>query len=614
MPSIGSWYFAWVDDSAVFDPTVHNVQDERPIFIARRHREGQAARLTVEILAPDSGLLEASREQRAFISVELDGVVTLFADGRLDAVPAVITERSVQLAFICRPPGADSKLQALLDGAKSRPHWDPWYIPAGREDDPGEVLAGRSERVYWPADGGDPQLSDILSGSAGTVDLGGAFDRDSLSVSSDGETIADVELEITARWKQRDSAEIDIGTRLAESFEAGVPNTLTPEQLEADWPSGGDEPGGESGYRLIDSRLERIEPPGGTLGKKVITVSTAVIPTVAPVVRDAGAREVAFERRWYSASARYRAVREQTRTETLTGTLTAGLQERTRGSGQTKQVTADLSDVDDPDTPIWLLRTDYTEGDRVRFGSRLYEAQQDHTSGLTFGADLEVGLWDLVGSSDAIDSAAASVFLTTRGEQAAQHAMLRARALLRRAARSQAITVEGRIQDLIGVTLDHDMRVADSRLPGGEVTGKVIETDLTWDLDGGRVSGQVTIGAAVGTGGSASADSGQTQIEDVVYDDYDAQTPVEPVGEMTEDSLVMAAEVTDDGAAQAQALDDLPESGGAKTEDPEAALGGRPTRVRMDLRPLAATGEIAHEIQVSFDELPIPRQLDLEAT
>ena len=94
-------------------------------------------------------------------------------------------------------------------------------------------------------------------------------------------------------------------------------------------------------------------------------------------------------------------------------------------------------------------------------------------------------------------------FPTTRGQQYLQHGIARARARLRK--RSRAVTVEWdcRFEDAVRLSCRMNATIFDTRLPGGQATGKIISYSFTAD-GSGKPRGHVKIGVAVGNGGAGT--------------------------------------------------------------------------------------------------------------
>jgi hypothetical protein len=97
---------------------------------------------------------------------------------------------------------------------------------------------------------------------------------------------------------------------------------------------------------------------------------------------------------------------------------------------------------------------------------------------------------------------ARSFFPTARGQRAIQYLICRARARLRY--RARAVKVDWSTSFDLATTLScrKNATLFDPRLPGGAATGKVIAYSFECDGTKGELRGHVTIGCAIGLGGS----------------------------------------------------------------------------------------------------------------
>jgi hypothetical protein len=99
-------------------------------------------------------------------------------------------------------------------------------------------------------------------------------------------------------------------------------------------------------------------------------------------------------------------------------------------------------------------------------------------------------------------------FQTARGQQSVDYLVCLARAALTHRARAVEITLEIPFDDGADLSCRKMVTIADDRLPGGEATGKVKGYSLTLNGDTGDAICRLTLGVAVGNGGSVSAAAG----------------------------------------------------------------------------------------------------------
>jgi len=97
-------------------------------------------------------------------------------------------------------------------------------------------------------------------------------------------------------------------------------------------------------------------------------------------------------------------------------------------------------------------------------------------------------------------------FLTDRGQQAFEHSLEIAKARLAARSRAAHVSFSGPWGPLCELTLDHTVFLKDSRLPGGQAKGKVIELQMSASGETGERQVTATLGVSVGTGEMDSAE------------------------------------------------------------------------------------------------------------
>jgi hypothetical protein len=103
---------------------------------------------------------------------------------------------------------------------------------------------------------------------------------------------------------------------------------------------------------------------------------------------------------------------------------------------------------------------------------------------------------------------ARAYFPTDRGLWSVEHLICKARALLRHRSRAVTISFEVPFPEAIDLSCRLSGTIHDDRLPGGVATGKIIAYDMKCNGQTGEYCGHITIGCAVGRGGSAAAVDG----------------------------------------------------------------------------------------------------------
>jgi hypothetical protein len=98
-----------------------------------------------------------------------------------------------------------------------------------------------------------------------------------------------------------------------------------------------------------------------------------------------------------------------------------------------------------------------------------------------------------------------SYFTTDRGRQSLEYGLMKARAHLRKKARCAEISFVAPFASGVALSCRKSAVIEDPRLPHGSASGKIISYALSCDGDSGDALTKVTIGCAVGTGGTALA-------------------------------------------------------------------------------------------------------------
>jgi hypothetical protein len=94
---------------------------------------------------------------------------------------------------------------------------------------------------------------------------------------------------------------------------------------------------------------------------------------------------------------------------------------------------------------------------------------------------------------------AASYFSTDRGQLSVQHGFCRGRAKLRKRARAAQVSFDTRFEVAAQLSCRMNGAISDIRLPGGQVSGKIIAYRLEAHGKSGIFKGSVTLGCSVGT-------------------------------------------------------------------------------------------------------------------
>lgn len=616
-------YFAWADEGEAFNAAVHNVRDEVIAGFEINHAEGDFASLKIDVRNPKVGLLAAGRNLWCWLSWNNGADTVALFNGRLIGIPENFHREIVTLEFVARPADFEAERDALYDTLKVLPWHDPLWIAEGAED-PSTVLEARTVLPHVHRTTLAVSVSDMLVGEDGTLDV--AADEhvyNDFDVSLGDPPLRRVAVRATSGYTQRGTGTVDLTYRLVTAFQdAGSPVTypligsLTGEGLLADWPKPLDDIGG--GWSMAaDSSIEVATWHRGLL--KTVT-------WVKPILTETGNVDQDGEFVWINGKGvqwqpkadltkqvingyeQWAAVfpmgifkpafivaydAERKRTETVTFTLTADTQDLLVDASAAEQETIELSS-DFADQPV-----------------------------------------DTGGAIPIVDARRNSYFMTDRGQQSVQNAILRARRKLLVSARAVNITVTTKLAKAANLSLRWNATVHDERLPGGEVTGKV--TEYTLRGRAGRFDATITIGCTIGNGTSVSAVAGTgVYVEDGVLADgiqaRTGQTIDAGEGDVTYQGFADIVVLDDDGIdllsmTAASVLNSITLTGGVTAQkavlnafdegydgdsDPPSELTNTPTEVTVDLKPIS--GRAFHtDFAPDLSVLVIPKTIDLEA-
>lgn len=143
-----------------------------------------------------------------------------------------------------------------------------------------------------------------------------------------------------------------------------------------------------------------------------------------------------------------------------------------------------------------------------------------------------------------------SYFTLPRGLTSIENLICRARAKLLLRARCVEIKFETTFERGLALTLRHNVRLFDHRLPGGVALGKVTSLTLTVDGDTGDLVTKVTMMCAVGLGNTAAASDGIPSYVDEGYVDQPYQFYISQINVLQAGDVgytVPADTVNDDG-------------------------------------------------------------------
>lgn len=346
-------------------------------------------------------------------------IIPLFK-GRIEGLPLKIQGDILSIEASAEPNNSRNQLKKIAQTLKKAPYWDDLFVDETSPDFM-EVLEARTSLWHWDRVTGELGLSDLFQGTK-SLDVTDIFFPESLTVTLSDLPLSQIDVSVKAEWVQQAEGEFNLYPRIAAIFPEGIINTLTRESFLAAWPKVGDQLG-QSGYRVLESNLSFFSPQS--------TVELTFYPTLTPQLNFGPDKMGRFQRFW------------------ARGKLVLGW--RYRQKRREKVIFS------------------------LKMSTQLQESLRFRRQSLSFHLNSVDG-----GKSPAIgDVSRSSFFLTERGRQAVEHAIERAKCYLAGQSRCLEITCELPFEKGHILSVDHNLILKDSRLPGGKVIGKVVEYKLT---------------------------------------------------------------------------------------------------------------------------------------
>ncbi|MBB4102404.1 hypothetical protein [Allorhizobium borbori] len=637
----GDPYIAMVDEDEVFDPAVHcrfDLEVERIEF--GPSSEDEFATFQIDVRPPEGGLANPGKKQWAFFSyLHRNGNVYFLAKGKVDAFPLGGDPESATLLFKCAPGDWEAAQLVVLQATKNEGHYDDVLIASDKRDDPVELLDGQSRVIAFHPATHAVGLHDIFGVGLDVIDFGLEWYDDSLSAEVTAPALEEVEVNVTATWKQMLSGIVFATNAVEEAFE-DVVATLTPDDFENRWPRVGDGLANANGYSVRSSSLVRTYPAGqpekagpfqgSSDNYQYITDSNLTAKEARPVELPIVYYDPDISLSWSA---------EQTRTERIKIVLRSGAQDTSLGKGGRQVIDLDCQDVTIDDvTPAWKSSTYYSVGAVVRQGSANWRRVSAGMSAATWGLDFKrvdttsfppvlVQNWEKQElDASPLGGVHLDRYLTTvRGHRTLLAAAMRGRAVLADSMRAVEITVEVPLDDAIekGLWIGKVARftIPRSRLAieGDFLEGKVTAYRMTISADDDDHICSITIKCALGSGKATPAPAG-TVSTSLTGDDWDvvalpSVSALEP-SPMNAGGVIRAnvENAVADQIAYIEERDYDPAAGRTddNATDPSKLISDVPTNLSFDLVPLASDDKLLLEAEI-ISAIPFegPRQIDL---
>ncbi|WP_322893462.1 MULTISPECIES: hypothetical protein [unclassified Yoonia] len=609
---IGKIFFAWVSNDEAFNPSVHNREDEDVFSIRITEEEGHFATASVTLENPRVGLLSPARKQRVFISAEVGGDVQLLFAGRVVGVPANITGMTVDIEFIARPDDHAAVQSAFIETLKLLPNYHAAFVSDAERTDATAILESFPALLHWDRTTGALSLAAIANdGTQPVVDVADNFLEDSLDISFTSSPINSVIIDLEVSYSQTVPCISVPWFRDPDGGRGGVWGenlmsvdglaTFTPDDLVASWPRPGDTLDG--GWRVLGAYLETDSQD---------MVSFSVSADIAPP------RDAEFTGDTYAVDFFLNKMR---------GNLVVdGFYEQPRRETMLIEVISDLQGIVEFAAPEVISLS--VEGADIApsesaFLTQSYRAPQDDGNGyVTSFQTFTIPKAALARPILCNDLALSGPLLTA--------ALWRARARLAKAARCITATFDVPFEVAASLSTASVCRIADPRIPGGAMTGKVEKLEL--EIDGsGRCIGMVQIGASIGRAVTATTPTVANIAADVPFEPA-IVTRCRNIGPDDGTFAVASAQLRNDGDDQEDVLDETdiedslaryaelgykwaqePDDGSA-LEVLERSLQEVPTQLDAQFVSIEARDETITQITVTLSSnADVVRDMDLES-
>lgn len=484
--AVGQHYFAYADAGEAFDPDVHNVWDESIFSYEYVWAEGDFAGIDFVIRNPRIGLLNASRKKYAWFSMETaPGVLTPIFYGRIVGVPDNIFEELVTVSYTARPVDYIDQKEAVADGLRVAPYWDPLLIHPDKVTDPDVVLEGYSK--VWNI---DPvthvvTVSDVINGEDGTIEITTPMMEGfecRMGESPASRCIATVAVPFINYSKTgiNGTGPINIMGEIGPLFPGtgGLIRSYTFQGLKDSWPTpntqirGGYTVG--AGTMLEDLSL-LVEPAEEVKEYYFLDFTNRPVPKGSFVFKPK-----------------------------ISGKFTSG--ETASFSSSLELVVAPLGVGRGHFNVTWEASREYTEVVTINMTADIQPIVTDPGDDDIIRIEITANkASDLIDGSVPVGNVLRRTFLNqSRGLQLlkAVVAMMRAQLIIK----ARAVEISFKlpvIQALnLAFTLRKNVLVHNPRLPGAQAVGKIKNIAMSLDGETGRALATITIGCAIGKGGS----------------------------------------------------------------------------------------------------------------
>jgi hypothetical protein len=494
------YYFAWVEEQESFDSTRHNRMDADIFKITLHQEEGAFAEAHVQLkhpLDPDDVRAQTLTNKKAFLSMRVNGDVTLLFCGRLVPLPLKGHGLIQEFKLTSRPEDAPAQLEWLHHRLKQDPmRFHPYFVSASEENDVRSTLEGGTDLHYWCPRSHKLSLSNIFNGTT-SVTIDRDCLADTLQCRFTHTPFSAVEVALKARWLQDHRGTLSITKALRQLGENGLLKTFTGGDLKRRWWRVGQKLH-QANYWVEESALDEVSDyfPQAIDANESYSSPITLSPH-DPLNKHQGPTTVRLKRKCYKPKLvlgwKVRLVRD----ETLVFKLSQRLQSQTTPQNETRSLRFNLHALSRADSAHpWRPRHAYAAGDLISHAGNLLKCRYPHRSGAEFEDYHE--LFEITGPAPHIPFRRLSSFFTTQAGYAAfDHAINRAAAHLLASARALEISFKVPIDYAPLITCDSTIHVEHAQLPRGRASGKVKQFRLVIDADASKTFIEIVLGVSV---------------------------------------------------------------------------------------------------------------------
>lgn len=509
----GPFFLAWVNPDEEFDPVAHRRVDEKIASFEIDQTEGDFTALDITVKNPHIGLLNAGRLVWAWLSWDASwkrrGVFTpdmrpLFL-GRLLGIPKDILSERVTLSFIARPSDFADQKELLAASLRTLPEYDPVFLTPEAQANPDSVLEARPALWHIDRTTLEVSTSHILVGEDGLEEfLESEIPNDSVQINIGQVPARTIQMTGRVNWTQASSGRVNLGNFNFMTY-AG-------KSLLDGWPKTGDTFDG--GWFVTSGNM-----------RDNYGIDTAELTNFSIQWTNTEAKHNVGDTLSTSISSSQAVLSSPSIVISLTSATKSGIGEASINSTNLR-------------VPLWALSGNLELGynaARDRQETISFTIRANFQSLVTVPDDTDVKFIDLTGGDVGTPLPGGEVpinsllrrsyFSTDRGLRTLEYLLLRARAELLLASRAIEITFNCKFDRAIELSCRKNALIHDRRIPGGFAQGKITKYSIKLDGSDGTPYGTVSIGCAIGYGGSVVAVHGDpTYVEDgYVTDGYQAR-------------------------------------------------------------------------------------------